>query len=62
MSDKLILCIVDVLSFLALLGALIGLNNAYHLSVWADLVIGAVAWCWSFHGYLSGLFARKDDE
>lgn len=62
MNDRQFLCLVDILTFVALLCALIGLNNKYHLSFWDDLIIGAVAWCWSFHGYLRGFFAGKDDE
>lgn len=62
MNDRQFLRLIDLLTFAALLGALIRLNITYHLSVWEDLMIGAVAWCWSFHGYLRGLFDGKDDE
>ena len=62
MNDRQFLRIVDFLTYAALLGALIRLNNTCHLSVWEDLMIGALAWFWSFHGYLRGLFDGKDDE
>ena len=62
MNDRQVLRLIDLFAFAALLGALIRLNNTYHLSVWEDLMIGAVAWFWAFHGYLRGFFAGKDDE